>query len=98
LNAQRTNRLTLPMREGLPYEKIFLLIEGYCNSHLNFIQDLEFMFRYCQKIIDETEDSNIKNMCNSTIGLLERDLRDFRDMTPKVVRNTGLIKLITRRY
>lgn len=86
------------MREGLPYEKICLLIEGYSNAHLKFIQDLELMFRYCQKLIDETEDSNIKNMCNSTIGLLERDLRDFRDMTPKVLRNTELIKLITSRY
>lgn len=75
--------------------EIHPLIERYRYTHLKFIQDLELLFRHCQMLIEETEDPNIKNMCNCTIELLERHLRDFRNMTPKVLRNTELIKVLS---
>jgi hypothetical protein len=91
LTARTKNKLTKSRHGGLSYEEVRPLIEKYCRKHLKFIQDLERLFRHCQKNFEEVEDPNIKNRCNSTIERLERDLRDFRDMTPEVLRNAELM-------
>jgi hypothetical protein len=70
------------------------LVEKYCHIHLKFIQDLERLFRQCQKHFEEVEDPNIKSRSSSIIEQLERDLRYFRDLTPEVLRNTDLVKAL----